>query len=201
MFLKILLLVFLFHFRFFSNSFVQNIRIFKSWNDFHYAILFLFVIIKGVVPKPSIFFWIPFELLEQLLYFLVELNCFLPKEQLLSLMNLLDNDPKNPSDWVILQIWALESFKSNDILLLSAFLSFVFCLVVSNNSCGRSFPSSILELILRVVPVLFLTAVFSFFSCVSFNFTFMQILLLFLLIVQEWNKLLLLYLLLLILFY
>ena len=126
MFLKILLLVFLFHFRFFSNSFVQNIRIFKSWNDFHYAILFLFVIIKGVVPKPSIFFWIPFELLEQLLYFLVELNCFLPKEQLLSLMNLLDNDPKNPSDWVISQIWALESFKSNHILLLSAFLSFVF---------------------------------------------------------------------------
>ena len=62
----------------------------------------------------------------------MELNCFLPKEQLLSLINVFDNDPKNPSN--ILQIWALESFKSNDILLLSAFLSFVFCLVVSDNS-------------------------------------------------------------------
>ena len=58
-FLKILVLVFLFHFQFFSNSFVQNIRIFKSLNDFHYVILFLFVIIKVVVPKQSIFFWIP----------------------------------------------------------------------------------------------------------------------------------------------
>ena len=26
--------------------------------------------------------------------------------------NLLNNDPKNPADWIILEIWALESFKS-----------------------------------------------------------------------------------------
>ena len=25
--------------------------------------------------------------------------------------NLLNNDPKNPPDWIILEIWALESFK------------------------------------------------------------------------------------------
>ena len=42
-----------------------------------------------------------------------------------------------------------------DILLLSAFLSFVFCLVVSNNSWGRSFSLNILKLILKAVPVLF----------------------------------------------
>ena len=48
--------------------------------------------------------------------------------------------------------------------------SFVFCLVVSNNPWGRSLLLNILDLILRVVPVLFLTAVFSFFSCVSDNF-------------------------------
>ena len=31
--------------------------------------------------------------------------------------NLLKNDPKNPPDWIILEIYALESFKSVDILL------------------------------------------------------------------------------------
>ena len=87
--------------------------------------------------------------------------------------NLLHNDPKNPPDWIILEIWALESFKSVDILLINAFLSFVFCLFVNNNSWGRSFLSSIFKLVLRVpVPVLFLTAVFNFFSCVSDNLTF-----------------------------
>ena len=91
--------------------------------------------------------------------------------------NLLNNEPKNPPDWISLEMWALESFISVDILLLKAFLSFVFCLVVSslvvsNNSWGRSFPSNIFELILKVVPVLFLTAVFSFVSCVFVNFTF-----------------------------
>ena len=86
--------------------------------------------------------------------------------------NLPNNDLKNSPDWIILEVWALENFKSVDILLLSAFLSFVFCLIVSNNSCGKLFPSNILKLILRVVPVLSLTAVFSFFSWVSDNLTF-----------------------------
>ena len=52
------------------------------------------------------------------------------------------------------------------------FSALFFCLVVNNNSRGRSFPSRILKIILRVVPVLFLAAVFSFFSCVSDNLTF-----------------------------
>ena len=77
--------------------------------------------------------------------------------------NLLNNDPTNPPDGIILDIWALESFKSGDILLLKAFLSFGFCLVVNNNSCGKLFTLTLFKLILRVVPVLFLTAVFSFF--------------------------------------
>ena len=42
--------------------------------------------------------------------------------------NLLSKDPKNPPDWIVLEIWALKSFISVDILLLRAFLSFVFCL-------------------------------------------------------------------------
>ena len=54
--------------------------------------------------------------------------------------NLLNNDdPKNPPDWIILKFWALENFKSVDILLLNAFLSFVFYLVVSNSLCGNHF--------------------------------------------------------------
>ena len=43
----------------------------------------------------------------------------------------------------------------------------LLCLVVIINSYGSSFPLNIFKLILRVVPVLFLTAVFSFFSCTS----------------------------------
>ena len=69
-------------------------------------------------------------------------------------------------------ISALESFKSVDILLLNGFLSFVFCLVINNNSCGISFPLKIFKLILRVAHVLFLTVVFSFFSCTPDNLTF-----------------------------
>ena len=67
---------------------------------------------------------------------------------------------------------ALESFKSVDISLLNEFHTFVFCLVVSNNSCGKSFSANIFKFILRVVPVLSLTANFNFFSCVSDNLTF-----------------------------
>ena len=73
---------------------------------------------------------------------------------------------------IILEICALESFKSVDILLLKAFLSFVFCLVVNNNSCSKSFPLNIFKFIVRNVPAFFSTAVFSFFSWVSDNLTF-----------------------------
>ena len=67
--------------------------------------------------------------------------------------NLLNNDPKNPPDWVIFKVWAFESFKSVDTLLLNAFLCFVFSLVVSNNSCEKSFPLTIFEFIVRAVLV------------------------------------------------
>ena len=108
----------------------------------------------------------------------MEIKYFLPKELQLLLMNpliylimILKN--LKPPHWIILEIWALESFISADILLLCAFLNFVFWLVVSNFSWGNLSPSSIFGLILKVVPVLFLTAVFSFFSCVSDNFHFL----------------------------
>ena len=43
--------------------------------------------------------------------------------------NLVNNDPKNPPDWVILEIGTLESFKSVDILLLKHFLLLFFVLL------------------------------------------------------------------------
>ena len=52
------------------------------------------------------------------------------------------------------------------------FLVLFFCLVVNNNSCGKSFPLNIFKFILRVVPVLFSTAAFNFFSRVFDNLTF-----------------------------
>ena len=55
---------------------------------------------------------------------------------------------------------------------LYAFLNFPLCLVVNNNLWGRWFPLNTFKLILKVVLVLFLTAVFSFFSCASDNFSF-----------------------------
>ena len=76
--------------------------------------------------------------------------------------NLLNNYSKNHPDWIILEIWALKSFKLVDILLLKTFLRFVFWLVVNNNSFGKLFQLNIFKLILKVVPVLSLTAVFSF---------------------------------------
>ena len=76
-----------------------------------------------------------------------------------TVINRPDNDPKNPPGRIILEIWGLESFISVDILLLNAFLNLTnflkfFCLVVSN-SWGRSFPSIILKLILKVDPAFY----------------------------------------------
>ena len=82
------------------------------------------------------------------------------------------NLPKKTPDWIILLIYALESFISVDALLLNAFLIFVFYLVVSNNSYGKLLPLNILKLILKVIPVLLLTASFSFLNWLSDNLTF-----------------------------
>ena len=43
--------------------------------------------------------------------------------------NLVNNDPKSPLDWIILEICALESFKSLDVLLLNKFLVLFFVLL------------------------------------------------------------------------
>ena len=114
-------------------------------------------------------------LLMQQLLFLMDQKYFFPMELLLSFngpANLLNNEPKNPPDWIALDIWTLESFISVHILFWNRFLNFALWLVVSNDSCGKLSPLSIFKPTLKVVPALFLFAVFSLFSCESVNFTF-----------------------------
>ena len=100
----------------------------------------------------------------------MELKSLLPKEQLLS-SNLLNNNPKNPPDWINLKIWVLESFKSVEILLLNAFLSSIFVLLSVTIHEADHFHQAFFKLILKVVPVLFLTALSSFLNCVAVDFT------------------------------
>ena len=82
------------------------------------------------------------------------------------LANLLNNGPKNLPNWVISDIWPLESFMSVDKLLLNVFLNFFLCLVVNKYSWGRFFPSNICKIILRVVSVFFFWQQFPVFSIV-----------------------------------
>ena len=53
--------------------------------------------------------------------------------------NLLNNESKNPTDWIILDIWASDNFISVDILLSITFLNLVICLVDNNNSWSNVF--------------------------------------------------------------
>ena len=65
------------------------------------------------------------------------------------------NDPKNPLNWIILEIWALESFMSVDILLLCYsmhFLASFFCLlsilILEADHFHQKFSDSFLKLFL-----------------------------------------------------
>ena len=147
----------------------------RAWTIFIMSFISSIKIIKTFVSEPCIFFWVPASIAEAEAVILHGAKIFFTKGTanfINGSANLLNNDPKNLPHWIILEIWALESFIFVYILLLNAFLNFAFSLVVSNNSLGKSFPSSIFKLILKVVPALILTAVFSFFSCASVNLTF-----------------------------
>ena len=71
--------------------------------------------------------------------------------------NLLNNLPKKPPDCINFFICALLNFISVAKLLLIAFLSLVFCLVVNNNSCRSSSLLKFLMLNLNIAPSLDLT--------------------------------------------
>ena len=72
--------------------------------------------------------------------------------------NLFNALPKNPPDCIIFFICVLLNFISVAELLLRGFLNLVFCLVVNNNSCGRSSLLNFLMPNLNVAPSLDLTA-------------------------------------------
>ena len=115
------------------------------------------------------------KLLKQQLLFqlLFQLKHFLPKELLLSLMDLLIYLI------MLLQIlqteffnWALDNFISVVLLFSNACLNLVFCLVVSNNSWGTLFQLNILISILKVTPVWILAVDFNLVNCESDNLKF-----------------------------
>ena len=101
----------------------------RAWIIFVMPFIYLFEIIKVTVPEPWIFFWISASITEGAAVIPNGAKTFYAKG-IATLINgpanLLNNDPKNPPDWILLEIWALESAKSVDTLLLNAFLSFVF---------------------------------------------------------------------------
>ena len=75
----------------------------------------MFEIIKVVVPEPCIFFWINASITEAAAVIPNGAKTFFARG-IATFINgptsLLNNDPKNPPDWIILDIWALESFVS-----------------------------------------------------------------------------------------
>ena len=95
------------------------------------------------------FFLIPVSIAETAA--VMELKYFLPKELLLSLMDL---------------------FILVDILFSNAVLNSVFCLVVNNNLWDELFPLNILIFILKFAPVWFLAADFNLLNCEFDNLMF-----------------------------
>ena len=94
---------------------------------FHYIVHFF--IIRLAVPEPGIFFWIPASTAGAAAVipnwakkiFANRTGTFINGPA-----NLLNNKPKGPPEWIILDIWALNSFISVDLLFSSTFLSLVF---------------------------------------------------------------------------
>ena len=119
---------FCFIFKCFSNPFSKISESSRAWIIFIISFISSFEIIKVVFPEPFIyFFWNPASIVEAAAVIPDGAKTFFAKGIAIFIngpANLLYNDLKNPPDWIILEIWALESIKSVDILLLKAFLTF-----------------------------------------------------------------------------
>ena len=74
---------------------------------------------------------------------MIFINSFFPK--------LSNQEPKDLSNWIILDIWVILSLISVDLILANAFIILVVCLVVRNNSFGNSSSSNFFNL---NIPVL-----------------------------------------------
>ena len=80
--------------------------------------------------------------------------------------------PKDPLDWIILDIWVWRSFISVDKLLGKTFPILVVYLVVRKNSFGNSSTWKFFLSNINIVSVLFFAAHFNFFGCVFVTSTF-----------------------------
>ena len=75
-----------------------------------------------------------------------------------------NEEPKDPPNWIILDIWAWLSFTSVEILLAKAFLILDVYLVVRNISSGNSSLSKVFLFNLNIVQVLFFAPDFNLFN-------------------------------------
>ena len=82
-----------------------------------------------------------------------------------------NQEAKNLPDLIILDIWALLSFISVEILLAKTFLILVLCLVVRNIFCGNFSSSRFFLFNVNIFPVLFLAADYALFNCVFASLT------------------------------
>ena len=92
----------------------------SAWTIFIMSFIFLFEIIKVVDkgrPEPCIFFWVYALIAEASAVIPNGAKIFFAKGTATFIngpANLLNTDPKNHPDWIILEIWAVESFMSVD---------------------------------------------------------------------------------------
>ena len=138
----------------FFCSFKKILEFSRACTIFIISFISSFEIISVVFPDPNIFLCIPASAADAPAVNPKGIKTLLVNGLITFLINgypvfntVPSNLLKNPPDWIILLIWALERFESVDILLLKASLIFVFYLVVSNNSCGKSFRLNVFKLI------------------------------------------------------
>ena len=88
-----------------------------------------------------------------------------------------NQEKRDRSDWICLDIWALLSFISVDILLAKTIIILVVSFVVRNNSCDNSSSSNFFLFNLNIVPVSFLaTENLIGLLCISFLWFFLKLL-------------------------
>ena len=94
------------------------------------SFIYAFEIIEIVVPEPCILFWIPASTAVAAAGIPNWTKKFFGNGTATYFNGpaiLVNNEPKNPPDWIILEIWVLGNFMSADILFSNAFLKLVFC--------------------------------------------------------------------------
>ena len=104
----------------------------RAYTVFKISFSSSFEIIKVVVPEPCIFFYISVSTAEAAAVIPNGSKIFFAKGTTTFIngpLILVNNEPKNPPDWISLDISALDNFISVDILFWTAFVNFFFALL------------------------------------------------------------------------